>query len=127
MEYPFSLENDDNLIIVKVEFNMKHEAHLVLDTGCTNTVITTLEAQKMGFSLDKRKTTTVRTGSKEHEPAKEITMDTVECLGHIVENLEILTFDVAVEKNKYIGYLGLDFFADKKLTIDFKKQLLILE
>ncbi len=106
--YNFSLSKS-GLILVEVDLNMKIEVTLALDTGYTNTVLVPQIATKLGFNLKKAQSTKVTTGTQE-ENAKEINVETVETLGHIIENLPIIVFDVLVEQNEYDGYLGLDFF-----------------
>ena len=123
--YNFSLSKS-GLILVEVDLNMKIEVTLALDTGCTNTVIVPQIATKLGFNLKKAPSTKVTTGTQE-ENAKEINVETLETLGHIVENLPIIVFDVLVEQNEYDGYLGLDFFQNKILLIDFFNQILRLD
>jgi predicted aspartyl protease len=120
-EIPFDLQ--EGFIIVEVVLNLYREARLVLDTGCTQTVIHTTEAQKLGFNLKKASKIIIETGSKP-EYAKEINLTYIEALGHTIENMPIAVFDVNVELDNYVGYLGLDFFKGKCLTIDFDKQLL---
>lgn len=123
--FPFSIEND-GLIVLQLFINIEHSFFMVLDTGCSHTVLHTKEAEKMGFNLKKAKKTNIDTGSKT-ESAKEITVELIEALDHILSDLTLTIFDVNIDRTKYVGYLGLDFFQDKKLTIDFKNQLLILE
>ncbi len=123
--FPFSIE-EDGLIVVQVFINLEHRFFMVLDTGCSHTVLHTKEAEKLGFNLKKAKKTIINTGSQT-ENAKEIVAEMIEALDHTVADLTLTIFDVNINRAKYVGYLGLDFFADKKLTIDFKKQLLILE
>lgn len=124
-EFAFYLVDDD-LIVVDVLLNMRLEIRLALDTGCTDTVITPDVVKELGFNLRKAKSTLINTGSRQ-EKAKEITLETVEALDSLVENFPIQVFDVFVDTTKYVGFLGLDFFKDKILTIDFRRQVLILE
>jgi predicted aspartyl protease len=123
--FPFSIEND-GLIVVQVFINLEHSFFMVLDTGCSHTVLHTKEAEKMGFNLKKARKTTIDTGSQS-EVAKEIVVELIEALDYTVSNLTLTVFDVNIDRTKYVGYLGLDFFQDKKLTIDFKNQVLELE
>jgi hypothetical protein len=54
-------------------------------------------------------------------------LETIEALDMLIENFSIQVFDVFVDATKYVGFLGLDFFKDKTLTIDFSRQVLIVE
>lgn len=124
-QYPFSIQ-EDGLIVVKVYLNLDYEFSMVVDTGCSHTVLHTQEAIAMGYNLKKAKKTVIDTGSQA-EYAKEVTVEVVEALDYAVENLTITVFDVNVERKSYVGYLGLDFFKGKKLSIDFEKEVIYLE
>lgn len=124
-EFPFSLQQD-GLIVVEVNINFDNKCKMVLDTGCTNTVIHTDFARILGLNLKNAKKTPIFTGSGKEE-GREVNVEIIETLGCFVEDLLVTVFDVDVDVDKYIGYLGLDFFKGKKLIIDFEKQLLILE
>lgn len=125
IEFPFSLQND-GVVVVEVKFNLDNKCQMVLDTGCTNSVIHTDYARILGLDLKNVSKTQVFTGSGE-EKAKEITIDFVEALGHFVQDLLVTVFEVYVDSDKYVGYLGLDFFKGKKLSIDFEKEVIYLE
>lgn len=124
-EFIFSLIDDD-LIVIDVLLNMHIEVQLALDTGCTNTVIVPEVVKELGFNLRKAQNTLINTGSRQ-EKAKEITLETVEALDMLIEDFPIQVFDVFVDTAKYVGFLGLDFFKDKILTIDFRRQVLTVE
>ncbi|TAE04939.1 MAG: hypothetical protein EAZ95_20230 [Bacteroidetes bacterium] len=125
IEFPFYL-TEDELIIVEVTLNVYYKTYLALDTGCTHTVIHSDYAESLGFKLRKAPKVNIFTGSRE-ERAKEIIIDFVEALNHSVENLSVYAFDVYLISDKYVGYLGLDFFKGKKLSIDFEKEVIYLE
>jgi clan AA aspartic protease (TIGR02281 family) len=125
IEFPFSLQND-GVVVVEVKLNLDNKCQMVLDTGCTNSVIHTDYARILGLDLKSASKTQVFTGSGE-EKAKEITIDFVEALGHFVQDLLVTVFEVYVDSDKYVGYLGLDFFKGKKLSIDFEKEVIYLE
>lgn len=123
-KYPFSLQTD-GLIVVKVYMNLDYEFQMVLDTGCSHTVLHTIEAKAMGYNLKKAPKTMIDTGSQA-EYAKEINIDFIQALDQVVENMTVTVFDVNVERKIYVGYLGLDFFKGKKLLIDFEESVLCI-
>ncbi len=125
IEFPFSLQQD-GLIVVEVNINLDNKCKMVLDTGCTNTVIHTDFARILGLNLKNARKTPIFTGSGE-EQGREVNVEIIEALDSFVEDLLVTVFEVYIDADKYVGYLGLDFFKGKKLTIDFEKQLLILE
>jgi predicted aspartyl protease len=119
-EFSFSLQ-ENGLIIVAVQLNVGSrttEVKMMLDTGCTHTVLHTKYAKLLGVDLKKAPKTRIDTGSQE-EKARDVLIDIVASLDHYIENLTITVFDVYIDHNLYAGYLGLDFLAGKKLTIDF--------
>jgi|GEM_PF-3352665 len=50
----FSIEND-GLIVIQVFINLEHAFFMVLDTGCSHTVLHTKEAEKLGLIQKKQK------------------------------------------------------------------------
>ena len=126
-EFSFSLK-ENGLIIVVVQLNMGNrtiETSMMLDTGCTNTVLHTKYAKLLGIDLKKAKKVSIDTGSQEEE-AREVEIELMEALDYCVENLTVSFFDVYIDHNMYAGYLGLDFLAGKELTINFEREVLFL-
>lgn len=123
---PFELSQDGLILVdVSVYFNGKEEykhISMVLDTGCTNSVLHTIEAEKLGFVKNKRSKKSLMTGAiGESIVSYRFVPLFMEALGFNKESMPLEVFDVNIG-NEYAGYLGLDFFEDKKFTIDLKKQ-----
>jgi predicted aspartyl protease len=122
---PFSL-SDTGLIIVEVKINLDYYVRMVLDTGCTHSVLHTDNALKAGIDLNKATKTTITTGSG-NEKAKEAEVAFFEAFGYYIENFMLTIFDVSIDKNKYEGYLGLDFLSQfKNILIDFENEIITL-
>ncbi len=94
---------------------------MVLDTGCTHTVIHTHKAKKLGFKPSKKnKNSGIMTASGAID-SYSFSYLFFQALGITFENKSVQVADVDVS-NEYAGYLGLDFFEGKKFTIDLPNQ-----
>lgn len=95
-------------------------AFLILDTGAASTVVRNSLLRKVGYDPDSLpQTVTLMTGSGT-AAASRITIDKIEALGQERQNFEIVAHTMPPEA-RIDGVLGLDFFEECVLTLDFKK------
>jgi len=123
-KYPFTIENEDDLIIIDVTIN-GYDVKLALDTAATHTVIDYTALVLAGGHLNKVGKTKLETASGTIE-AEKFVLQNVTALGIEETDFEVTSYDFLLYGLliRIDGVLGLDFFRDKVLTIDFKKQVL---
>jgi predicted aspartyl protease len=122
-------ERKNGLILVRVEVEGPERSvglSLALDTGATLTVINQSRLVYVGYDLsaavDRLQMTTV----SGIEFTARIRIKGLKALGHSQSNFPVLAH--SLPPNAGIdGLLGLDFFQDKKLTIDLRMNELTLE
>ena len=97
-----------------------------MDTGATQSMISREIATFMGYELDVdgRKVQLI-TASGE-ETAAVVTVLRVEALDYQRQNMPILCHNLP-NGTPFDGLLGLDFFRDRRLTIDFREGLITLD
>jgi hypothetical protein len=120
--YTFELDESYNVIIINA-FLDGCKIRLMVDTGASNTVIdlTTLLVNDYEFSQ--------RKGEVKVETAKGVahayifTTKSLEGLGIKKKNFEICSYDFLGNGilSEYDGVLGIDFFQNNKICIDFIK------
>ena len=134
MKYSFSLQNEDDLIVITTYIKLHNKPNyyplsLVLDTGASHTVIDLNMLLIAGYdkSLRLDKNVKVQTANKIID-ADKFLLDEVKILGRVVKNFEITTYDFLAQDDvlSYDGVLGLDFFRNTELHIDFKKSVLTI-
>lgn len=122
----------DNLILINVLFYTQDNPDsinltMVLDTGCTNSVLNTIEAEKLGFKKSKKnKSGKIEGAIGKPMSSYNFTPIFIEALGFSVENMVLSVLDVNIS-NEYSGYLGLDFFNNKKFCVDLDNQTISVE
>ena len=125
--FKFSLENEDSLIRVDAQIG-RSDFTLALDTGATHTVIDLTVMLMNGYTLSQ----IVRT--VEFETAKGtingyvFQVSALTALGRTRRNIEVSSYDFIGNNVIYDidGVLGLDFFKDTDLQINFKAREIIL-
>ena len=120
--YKFQLDESYNVIIVSAYLD-GCEIRLMVDTGASNTVIdlTTLLINDYEFSQN--------SGKVNIETAKGVVnahifeVSSLESLEILKENFEIVSYDFLGNGilSEYDGVLGIDFFQNNKICIDFVK------
>jgi predicted aspartyl protease len=121
---PFTLSTS-GLIILPIVVNLESRIYLALDTGCTHTMFTTETARELGL-LKGATSTQVFTASDKIK-AKQQKASYLSIFEHTVEDIELVFWDIDVEVNEYVGYLGLDFLNQfKDLSINFENQQITL-
>ena len=99
---------------------------LILDTGASRTLVNREVIERLGYSLSTGlPTARVATGSRiENMPI--ITVSRISALGLERGNLEVLCHNLPAGTS-IDGLLGLNFFREKKLIIDFREGLITLD
>jgi predicted aspartyl protease len=134
MKYSFDLVHEDDLIVVTAYIklhgkNNYYPLSLVLDTGASHTVIDFNMLLLAGYdrSLRLKKNVKVQTASKIID-ADKFRLDEIKVLDRPMKDFEITTYDFLMQDDllAYDGVLGLDFFRNTELLIDFKKSELTI-
>jgi Aspartyl protease len=120
--FPFELDERYNVIIVDAILD-GFDIRLMVDTGASHTVIdlTTLLVNDYSFSQRKREVK-VET-AKGVATAHIFEIKSLEGLGIRKNNFEICSYDFLGNGilSEYDGVLGIDFFQNNKICIDFVK------
>jgi predicted aspartyl protease len=90
---------------------------LAIDTGATSTVLHLRILENIGYDSSSATSVEIGTGSGK-EGGKIITVEAVQALGITNKHIEILSFSLP-NHIKVDGVLGLDFFRNRRLCIDF--------
>jgi predicted aspartyl protease len=120
MNYQF--EARKGLILVKVKITGKlrtEQTVFALDTGATKTVINLDLLKRIGYTVkDFRESLMITTGSGQ-EKSYLLNVRSIDGLGIIKRNFSILAFQLPV--TTFVeGLLGLDFFRNRRLFINFR-------
>lgn len=122
MKFKFSIDEDHNVILVYAKLN-GFSTRLLLDTGASNTVIDLTTLLSTGFhfkdSIDKIKIETAK-GIVE---AEVFVVKQLESLGITQQKYPVTAYDFIGNGiiSEFDGVLGLDFFENNKICIDFIK------
>ena len=122
-KFPFSLKTEDDLIVLNAWIG-NHKIKIALDTAATHTVID-LNTLLMiaGYKPQVIGNSQVET-SNGVITVEEFRLEEFEALGKKVASFKTMSYDF-LEKgilSPYQGVLGLDFFEQTILTIDFINQ-----
>lgn len=120
--FPFQLASEDEVIIVNVTIEEKFKFRLALDTAATHTTIDSNVLYFAGYELKNSK------GETEVETSNGIILvelyeiHLLECLGIMQRNFEVQVYDFIAHgiTSDYDGVIGLDFFRNNKICIDFR-------
>ena len=105
-------------VTVKVDDILKR-LDFAVDTGATITLVSEDAMKKMGYTkADSIKTTQTITASKA-ETVYEYNLDNIMAIGLLRRNLKVISRSLPIGLG-IDGSLGLNFFKNKELTIDFK-------
>ena len=120
MKFKFSIDEDHNVILVDAKLN-GFSTRLLLDTGASNTVMDLTTLLSTGFhfkdSIDKIKIETAK-GIVE---AEVFVVKQLESLGITQQKYAVTAYDFIGNGiiSEFDGVLGLDFFENNKICIDF--------
>jgi len=105
-------------VTVKVDDILKR-FDFAVDTGATITLVSDDAMKKMGYTkADSIKTTQTITASKA-ETVYEYNLENIMAIGLVRRNLKVISRSLPIGLG-IDGLLGLNFFKNKELTIDFK-------
>ncbi len=119
-KFKFSIDENHNIILVDAKLN-GFSTRLLLDTGASNTVIDLTTLLTTGFhfkdSIDKIKIETAK-GIVE---AEIFVVKQLESLGITQQKYAVTAYDFIGNGiiSEFDGVLGLDFFENNKICIDF--------
>ena len=110
--------------LVKVEVTVKVDDQLkrfyfAVDTGATITLVSDDAMQKMGYTQANSIRTTHTITASKAENVYEYNLNNIMAIGLIRRNLKVISRALPVGLG-IDGLLGLNFFKNKELTIDFK-------
>jgi|ERR1035437_60808 hypothetical protein len=119
--FAFNLAYEDDIIIVNATIEGIYKFRLALDTAATHTTIDSNMLFFAGYQLKNS------IGEKEVETSNGIiivelySVRQLECLGIIHNDFEVQVYDFLSHgiSSEYDGVVGLNFFRNEKLCIDF--------
>ncbi len=125
--FRFSLEHEDSLIRVDAQIG-RSDLTLALDTGATHTVIDLTVLQMNGYALSQVVRTVQFETAKGSINAYVFRIAALTALGKTVRDVEVSSYDFFGNNVIYDidGVLGLDFFKDTELVINFKTSQITL-
>lgn len=126
MSWPFSARA--GLVLVEAEVSGPtgtNAALLVLDTGATTTALNTDLLRSIGYDPDAATESIRLTTGGGATIVPRLTINRLSALGHHAIGLHVLAHTLPAEAG-VDGLLGLDFFRDHSLTIDFRAGQIIL-
>lgn len=126
MKYPFRASH--GLIEVRASIVGPHGSQMVtlaVDTGASSTLLDRTLLEKLGYSLGSSEQTTFTTGNRT-ETASRVSVETIEALGRTAVRLSVIAY--TLPPSTFLdGVLGLDFFRETRLVVDFRAGELWLE
>ncbi|MEZ0483301.1 aspartyl protease family protein [Fibrella aquatica] len=125
--FKFSLDDADSLIRIDAQIG-RSDLTLALDTGATHTVIDLTLMLLNGYDLSKVVRTVEFETAKGPINAYVFRIDQLTALGKTVRNVEVSSYDF-IGNNVIFdidGVLGLDFFKESELIINFKNHTISL-
>lgn len=122
--FKFSLENTDSLIRIDAQIG-KANLTLALDTGATHTVVDLTLMLLNGYTLDDIVRTVEFETAKGTVSAYIFRIPEITALGRTLTDVEVSSYDFIGNDLLFDidGVLGLDFFKDTELSIDFRTLL----
>jgi Aspartyl protease len=122
-KHSFSRPNDDELLVFEIILD-DHKLRFALDTGATHSLVDLNVLLMLGYSTElDAETIPLETANGITQANKRI-VNRLSALGINRTNFHILTYDFIAGgiTSFYDGMLGLDFFNETVLTIDFIEQ-----
>jgi predicted aspartyl protease len=128
MTYFFKRNSEDELIIVTILIDGRHDFKMLLDTGASHTTIDSNALYMIDYnSKDIVGIADIETGNGIIE-AEILEVSTLSSLGLTRKDFPVQVYDFLSHGvfSDYNGVLGLDFFKDTKFCIDMKKGTITL-
>jgi hypothetical protein len=119
--YKFELQDEDSLVVIDCKVR-HHNFSLAVDTGASHTVIDLTALLMIGFTLnDVVRTVQLETG-KGVIDAYVFKLNQFTTLDKTIQNMEVCAYDFIANAifSDFDGVLGLDFFRNSELIINFK-------
>jgi len=123
--FPFALDTDEDIILVRAWIE-GYGLSMALDTAATHTVIDVNVLLMKGHDFPKQQSMiTVETASGILE-AQIVSTINFEALGIERQNFPVLSYDFLKHGilSAYDGVIGLDFFKNTVLTVDFREMFI---
>ena len=109
-----------------VLLNRKVNTEMIVDTGATDTVISSSLAKKLGIPLNKGKTVLYQVADGRTVSGKQINIREVRVGGAKVYNVQAVVLDSG-EMGDSPGLLGMSFLNNFVFKVDTEKKLLVLQ
>jgi hypothetical protein len=122
MTYSFQLTEIVNLIIIIAKID-GYDVRLALDTGASNTIIDLTALMIAGYHKNNIQETVELETAKGSIDADIYTIQEIQALGITQNNFKVCSYDFLINGvlTEIDGVLGIDFFKNKKICIDFSK------
>jgi len=120
------LTRNGNSFTTDVLLNRKARADLIVDTGATDTVISSTLAKKIGISVNKGKNVLCRVADGRSVNGKQVSIREVRVGGAKIYNVQAVVLDSG-EIGNSPGLLGMSFLNNFVFKVDTEKELLVLQ
>ncbi len=125
-KHTVKLTKRGNSLTTSVLLNRKVKEELIVDTGATDTVISSSLAKKIGISAGKGKNVLCQVADGRTVNGKQINIKEVRVGGAKVYNVQAVVLDSG-EMGNSPGLLGMSFLNNFVFKIDTEKELLVLQ
>lgn len=125
-KHTVKLTRRGNSLTTSVLLNRKINAELIVDTGASDTVISTNLAKKLGIPLNKSQNVLCQVADGRTVKGKQVNIKEVRVGGAKVYNVQAVVLDSG-EIGNSPGLLGMSFLNNFVFKIDTEKELLILQ
>jgi predicted aspartyl protease len=123
--YPFRRTDADDLIIVEAYVNQV-TFPLVVDTGASHTVIDFGVLVDAGYRLGDTKGIVPIETANGIISANLFQVNKITVLGIEKQDFEVCSYLLGQPEDEIKGVVGLDFFENKKICLDFKKSVITI-
>jgi clan AA aspartic protease (TIGR02281 family) len=115
-----------NSLTTNVLLNRKARVDLIVDTGATDTVISSSLAKKIGISVKKGRDVLCQVADGRNVMGKQINIKEVRVGGAKIYNVQAVVLDSG-EMGNSPGLLGMSFLNNFVFKVDTEKELLVLQ
>jgi predicted aspartyl protease len=123
--YPFRRTDADDLIIIEAYVNQV-TFPLVVDTGASHTVIDFGVLVDAGYRLGDTKGVVPIETANGIISANLFKVNKITVLGIEKQDFEVCSYLLGQPEDEIKGVVGLDFFDNKKICLDFKKSVITI-
>ena len=125
-KHTVKLTRRGNSLTTDVLLNRKVNTELIVDTGATDTVISTNLAKKLGISLNKSQNVLCQMADGRTVSGKQVSIREVRVGGAKVYNVQAVVLDSGDMRDSP-GLLGMSFLSNFVFKVDTEKELLVLQ